>query len=62
MMSQNRQSERDRHQALSDYETNLKAKIEIEKLQKDLARIENEKLDKILAYISEMRNSKIERQ
>src|SRR3989338_1621551 len=28
MMSQNRQNERDRHQALADYETNLKAKAE----------------------------------
>ena len=53
MMSQNRAAERDRHQALADYETNLEAKREIENLQKDLARIENEKLDKILAILRE---------
>lgn len=51
MMSQNRQSERDRAQALSDYETNLDAKREIENLQKELARIENEKLDIILELL-----------
>ena len=48
MMSQHRQNERDRHQATEDYETNLKAKKEIEELQHTLARIENDKLNKIL--------------
>lgn len=48
MMSQNRQSERDREQAKADFETNVTAKAEIEELQKTLSRIENEKLDKIL--------------
>jgi uncharacterized membrane protein len=52
MISQNRQSERDRHQAQADYETNLKAKKEIEDVQESLARIENEKLDKLLALLS----------
>jgi uncharacterized membrane protein len=51
MMSQNRQNERDRHQALADYETNLKAKAEIEALQLHLSRIESEKLDKIIALL-----------
>jgi uncharacterized membrane protein len=51
MMSQNRQNERDRHQALADYETNLKAKAEIEELQLHLSRIEAEKLDKIIALL-----------
>lgn len=51
MMSQNRQSERDRHQALADYETNLKAKREIEELQLHLSRIEVEKLDKIIMLL-----------
>jgi len=51
MMSQNRQAERDRHQAEADYETNRQAKEEIEMLQKELARIENDKLDRILAAI-----------
>lgn len=51
MMSQNRAAERDRHQALADYHTNIEAKVEIEKLQKDLSRIENEKLDRILELL-----------
>lgn len=51
MMSQNRAAERDRHHAEADYETNRKAKEEIENLQKELARIENEKLDKILDIV-----------
>jgi uncharacterized membrane protein len=52
MMSQNRQSERDRVQAKNDYETNVKAKKEIEALQRMLTRIENEKLDKIVELLS----------
>lgn len=51
MMSQNRQSERDRHQALEDYETNVKAKEEIEALQKHLSEIELHKLDKIISLL-----------
>lgn len=51
MMSQNRQSERDRHQALEDYETNVKAKEEIEALQKHLSAIELHKLDKIISLL-----------
>ncbi len=53
MMSQNRQNERDRHQALADYETNVKAKEEIEELQIHLSRIEDHKLDKIIALLEE---------
>ena len=53
MMSQNRASERDRHQAEADYKTNRAAKREIENLQTHLARIENDKLDKILQILSE---------
>lgn len=51
MQSQNRQSERDRHQALDDYTTNLRAKEEIEELQRSLARMEEEKLDRILEIL-----------
>lgn len=51
MMSQNRQSDRDRVQAVEDYETNVQAKEEIEKLMRTLDRIEIEKLDKILATL-----------
>ncbi len=58
MMSQNRQSERDRQQAMDDYETNVKAKLEIEDVQKHLSVIENEKLDKIMAMITELKDSR----
>jgi uncharacterized membrane protein len=51
MMSQNRQNERDRLQALADFETNQKAEREIEELQLALARIEDEKLNRILAML-----------
>lgn len=53
MMSQNRQSERDRVQAQADFETNTIARHEIETLQKELARIENEKLDTILKILNQ---------
>ena len=55
MMAQNRQSERDRAQALADYETNLEAKKEIEALQIRLNSIEVDKLDKIIAMLEEMK-------
>ncbi len=51
LLSQNRQSDRDRHQAQADYETNVAAKEEIEDLQRRLARIEDEKLDKVIALL-----------
>ena len=51
MMSQNRQNERDRVQALADFKTNEKAEREIEELQISLSRIENEKLDKIISML-----------
>jgi uncharacterized membrane protein len=51
MMSQNRASDRDRHQAEADYDTNRVAKEEIESLQRDLARIESDKLDKIVSIL-----------
>lgn len=53
MMSQNRSADRDRHQALEDYETNVKAKLEIENIAISLNRIESEKLDRIIAILSE---------
>jgi uncharacterized membrane protein len=55
MMSQNRQSERDRHQTSDDYKTNIEAKKEIEELQIVLARIEDEKLEKIFKLLNEMK-------
>jgi uncharacterized membrane protein len=51
MMAQNRQSERDRAQADSDYRTNVAAKKEIEELMTRLDTIEIEKLDKIIALL-----------
>lgn len=53
MMSQNRSADRDRHQALEDYETNIQAKLEIENLAITLNRIESEKLDRIIAILKE---------
>jgi len=55
MMSQNRQSERDRVQAQSDYQTNKEAKLEIEALTLRLDQIEVEKLDKIISMLEEMK-------
>lgn len=40
MMSQNRQAERDRYQAKADFETNVKAEVEIEDVQQYLHTIE----------------------
>ncbi len=51
MMAQNRQADRDRVQAESDYETNKKAEKEIEALQLYLSHIENDKLDKIIELL-----------
>ncbi len=55
MMSQNRQAERDRVQAQSDYQTNIDAKCEIEALQIHLTKIETQKLDKIIMLLEEMK-------
>jgi uncharacterized membrane protein len=51
MMAQNRDAERDRLHAEADYETNRKAKEEIEQLQIKLNRIETEKLDRIMELL-----------
>ena len=56
MMSQNRQTQRDRIQAQSDYQTNIEAKLEIEALQIHLTNIETQKLDKIIALLEEIKN------
>lgn len=58
MMSQNRQTERDRYQALDDYRTNVEAKKEIEELQIVLSRIENEKLNEILNQLKMLAKTK----
>jgi uncharacterized membrane protein len=51
MISQNRQAERDRHQAEEDYRTNVEAERRIEALQISLAALEANKLDRILALL-----------
>ncbi len=55
MMSQNRQNERDRAQALADYETNVEAKKEIEALVVLLNKIETDTLGKILKLLEEQK-------
>ena len=55
MMSQNRQSDRDRMHAEADYKTNLDAKHEIEALSIMLKTLEVEKLDKIITMLDEMK-------
>lgn len=57
MMSQNRQSERDRLHAEADYQTNLEAKKEIEALQIQLNKLETDKLDKIISILQEMKKT-----
>ena len=57
MMAQNRQADRDRAQALADYQTNIDAKMEIEALQIRLDKIEEEKLDKIILMLEEMKQN-----
>jgi uncharacterized membrane protein len=51
MISQNRQAERDRHQAEEDFRTNVEAERRIEDLQRALAAIEVNKLDRIIALL-----------
>jgi len=46
MMSQNRQAERDRFQAQADYDTNVKAELEIAHMQEQIDRMEK-KLDRL---------------
>lgn len=53
MMSQNRQNERDRMNAAADYETNIAAKREIERLTAKIEKLEKEKIDLILARLPE---------
>ncbi len=55
MMSQNRQSQRDRIQADNDYNTNVEAKKEIEALQLHVSKLETEKLDKIIKMLEELK-------
>ena len=58
MMSQNRQSQRDRIQAQDDYKTNCEAKEEIEAIQIQIKNLEVEKLDKIIHMLEEIKKSR----
>ena len=55
MMSQNRQSQRDRIRAQEDYLTNIEAKKEIEALQKQISKLELNKLDKMIELLEDIR-------
>lgn len=59
MMAQNRQNERDRHQAQADYQTNIDAKLEIEALATKLNSLEVEKLDKIIQMLEAMKDVRV---
>jgi uncharacterized membrane protein len=61
MMSQNRQNERDRAQALAGYQTDLASRQGIDEMISRLNSIElNNKLNKILALIEKLENEKNE--
>ena len=47
IINQNRQAERDRHQADEDFRTNIEAERRIEDLQKQLVKIEMNKLNRL---------------
>jgi uncharacterized membrane protein len=59
MISQNRQAERDRHQAEEDFRTNIEAEHRIEELQRQLATIEVNKLDKIVDLLEKRLPAKL---
>jgi uncharacterized membrane protein len=59
MISQNRQTERDRHQAEEDFRTNIEAEQRIEELQRQLATIEVNKLDKIVDLLEKRLPAKL---
>ena len=56
MMSQNRQSQRDREHAEADYQVNIKSKKEIESIIIKLNDMELEKLDKIITLLETKSN------
>lgn len=55
MMSQNRQSERDRQHAAFDLKTDLQSKEEIEGLRTALTRLETQKIDQILELLHDQK-------
>ena len=59
MISQNRQAERDRHQAEEDFRTNIEAEQRIEDLQRRLASLEVNKLDRIIELLEKRLPTKL---
>jgi len=59
MISQNRQADRDRHQADEDFRTNIEAEQRIEDLQRRLADIEVNKLDRIIDILEKRSPAKL---
>src|SRR5262249_25408671 len=59
MISQNRQADRDRHQADEDFRTNIEAEQRIEDLQRRLADIEVNKLDRIIELLEKRSPAKL---
>jgi uncharacterized membrane protein len=59
MISQNRQAERDRHQAEEDFRTNIEAEQRIEDLQRQLAALEVNKLDRIIELLEKRLPAKL---
>src|SRR5512132_2597221 len=59
MISQNRQAERDRHQAEEDFRTNIEAEQRIEDLQRRLASLEVNKLDRIIELLEKRLPAKL---
>lgn len=57
MMSQNRQSQRDREHAEADYQVNLKSKEEIESIIIKLNAMELEKLNRIIEILEKIESS-----
>jgi uncharacterized membrane protein len=54
MMSQNRQSDVDRHQANNDFEVNVKAELEIELLHQKIDMMKEKELAMLIATVQEL--------
>jgi uncharacterized membrane protein len=59
MMSQNRQAERDKHEAVIDFAINYKAEQEVDDMQHHLHQIEKD-IAEIKKTLEELRQSKID--
>jgi uncharacterized membrane protein len=59
MMSQNRAAERDRYQAMADYETNVKAEKLAEQILERLDRMQGDELRRIVELLEEGNQTKV---